>query len=147
MTDRKIYYSKIDWWVWAVVLFTAIIVCFAAATLPMSFSIIYCTGIIGVEAAAFLGCRYAIEGNTLIVYMFFRPNRYPIDKISEVKYTTGILSAPALSTKRLSIKFSDKKILKSSMPLEISPKDCEAFVERLLHINPSIKVIRKEPRS
>lgn len=143
MTDRKIYKSKIDWWVWAVVLFTAIILCFAAATTPISFSIVYGTGIIGVEVAAFLGCRYAIESNTLIVYMFFRPNRYPIEKISEVKYTTGILSAPALSTKRLSIKFSDKKILKSSMPLEISPKDRDAFVEHLLHLNPSIKVIRK----
>ena len=88
------------------------------------------------------GCWYAIEGSDFIVYQFFRPHRFPIHKIKEVKFCKGILAGAALSTTRIAIRFTDRKILKSSMPIEISPKDREGFVHDLTVINPDITVIR-----
>lgn len=91
------------------------------------------------EIVMFASVRYQIcDGKLGIRNMFYKWEWLPIDKISEVKKSSGILSAAALSTKRISIKFSDKKILKSSMPLEISPKDRDGFIARLKEINPAI---------
>lgn len=87
-----------------------------------------------------VGCWYEIDGDQLVVYLFFRPNRFPIDKIAEVKKTTGILATAGMSCRRVSIKFADRSVLKSSMPLEISPKDRDGFIAELKEINPDIKV-------
>lgn len=86
------------------------------------------------------GCWYEIDGDQLVVYQFFRPNRFPIDKIAEVKKTTGILATAGMSCRRVSIKFADRSVLKSSMPLEISPKNRDGFIAELKEINPDIKV-------
>ena len=70
-----------------------------------------------------IGIWYAIEGNNLIVYQFFRPKRYPIKKIKDVRYSKGFLAAPALSSTRLAIRFTDRNILRSSRPRGRSPLD------------------------
>ncbi|MBJ2166703.1 MAG: PH domain-containing protein [Muribaculaceae bacterium] len=85
---------------------------------------------------------YEIDNDTLTVYNLFRPTSIPVGKIAEVRYCRGYLAGAAMSSKRLSIKMADRSVLKSSMPLEISPKDRDAFVDALLRINPSIRVIR-----
>lgn len=59
-----------------------------------------------------VGCWYEIDGNQLVVYQFFRPHRFPIDKISEVKKTTGILATAGMSVRRVSIKFADRSVMK-----------------------------------
>lgn len=41
---------------------------------------------------------------------------------------------------RVSIKFTDRSVLKSSMPLEISPKDRDGFMAQLKEINPAIVI-------
>lgn len=88
---------------------------------------------------------YKIVGNELWVYGFFRPSKFPIAKISEIKSTKSLLSAPATSfTHRLAIKFSDRKILNSSMPVIISPVRQKEFIDQLLSINPNIKVEIKQ---
>lgn len=87
-----------------------------------------------------VGCWYEIDGDQLVVYQFFRPNRFPIDKIAEVKKTTGILATAGMSCRRVSIKFADRSVLKSSMPLEISPKNRDGFIAELKEINPDIKL-------
>ena len=82
---------------------------------------------------------YRIDGDKLVVYSFFRPTAYPIDKIKEIKPTKSVLSSPATSlTHRLAITFTDRKILKSSIPLIISPVRQEEFIRHLLSINPEI---------
>ncbi|WP_290147489.1 PH domain-containing protein [uncultured Duncaniella sp.] len=64
----------------------------------------------------------------------------PIDKIKEIKPTKSVLSSPATSlTHRLAITFTNRKILKSSIPLIISPVRQEEFIRHLLSINPEIK--------
>lgn len=88
----------------------------------------------------FKGIYYRIDGNNLVVYQFFVPTALPIDKIESVMPTKCILSAPATSiTQRLAIKFSDRKVLKSSMPLIISPVRQKEFIAQLLSVNPNIK--------
>jgi hypothetical protein len=52
-----------------------------------------------------------------------------------------MLSAPATSlTKRLAISFTDRSVLKSSMPIIISPANRQLFIDTLLAINPDIEV-------
>lgn len=89
---------------------------------------------------AFIGIYYRIEGDKLVVYTFFIPTAYPIEKINEIKPTKSVLSSPATSlTHRLAITFTDRKILKSTTPLIISPVRQEEFIRQLLAINPKIR--------
>lgn len=131
------YYSRIDWWMMSLIIF-ALVAAWAATIgagwivcLPMG-------GIILLLLVLILGCWYEIDGNDLVVYQFFRPHRFPISKIKEVEKTIGYLATAGMSSKRVSIKFSDRSVLKSSMPLEISPKNRDAFMARLKEINPDI---------
>lgn len=88
----------------------------------------------------FLSIYYHIDGDKLVVYSFFIPTAYPIDKIKEIKPTKSALSSPATSlTHCLAITFTDRKILKSSIPLIISPARQDEFIRHLLSINPEIK--------
>ncbi len=139
MADKIIYKSKIDWWVWLVLLFVAVVTVAVAldSTWLVTLSIVG-TMLLGVVLIA--GCWYEIDGDQLVVYQFFSPNRFPIDKIAEVKKTTGILATAGMSCRRVSIKFADRSVLKSSMPLEISPKNRDGFIAKLKEINPDIKV-------
>lgn len=88
----------------------------------------------------FLSIYYRIDGDKLVVYTFFIPTAYPIDEIKEIKPTKSVLSSPATSlTHRLAITFTDRKILKSTTPLIISPVRQEEFIRQLQTINPEIK--------
>ena len=139
---KIVYRSRIGWWVWGAVIFSAGVIFLCGIGTSWVFTAIYGTCIIGLEIVSFLGVWYTIEGDTLTVYNLFRPLRLPIDKISEIKYCHGCIAGPALSLRRLAIKFKDRSVLKSFMPIEISPKDRDVFVAHLLRINPDIKVIR-----
>lgn len=136
-----VYKSRIDWWIPAVVVFTAV-VAIAVAVIGEDFFIVgVLVGILLciLEIAMFLSVKYQIcDGKLGIRNLFYKWEWFPIDKISEVKKTCGILSAPALSTKRVSIRFSDRSVLRSSIPLEISPKDRDGFVAKLVEISPGI---------
>lgn len=89
---------------------------------------------------ALLGCYYRIDGESLVVYSFFIPTAYSIKKIKSIKPTKSILSAPAISLiHRIAITFTDRKVLKSSMPLVISPVRHDEFIAQLLIINPDIE--------
>lgn len=134
---KATYYSKIDWWVWLAFLFMAGVTAAMAIDstwwVALSFvgTMLICVYLIA-------GCWYEIDGNQLVVYQFFRPKRFPIDKIAEVRNTTGILATAGMSCRRVSIKFTDRSVMKSSMPLEISPKDRDGFMAQLKEINPKI---------
>lgn len=101
---------------------------------------IICIVMLAFVLVTFLSIYYHIEGDKLVVYSFLIPTAYPIDKIKEIKPTKSVLSSPATSlTHRLAITFTDWKILKSSIPLIISPVRQEEFIRHLLSINPEIK--------
>ena len=101
---------------------------------------IICIVMLAFVLVTFLSIYYRIDGNKLVVYSFFIPTAYPINKIKEIKPTKSVLSSPATSlTHRLAITFTDRKIIKSSIPLIISPVRQEEFIRHLLSINPEIK--------
>lgn len=141
--EMKIFKSRVGWWVYAIVPFIILCCMFGPILshsdywLGIGLSVALCL----ILLPALMNIRYAIRGNELGIRYFFAWNWFPIDKIESVKTTSSILAAPALSTHRLAIKFSDRSILKSSAPLEISPKDEKEFVDGLLRVNPGIKVI------
>lgn len=88
------------------------------------------------------GCWYEIDGDELVIYQFFRPTRLPISKIKNIKKTTGYLATAGMSHLRVSISFIDRSVWKSYAPLEISPKDRDGFIARLIEINPEIKELK-----
>lgn len=101
---------------------------------------IICLVMLAFVLVTFLSIYYRIDGDKLVVYTFFIPTAYPIDKIKEIKPTKSVLSSPATSlTHRLAITFTDRKILKSSIPLIISPVSQEDFIQQLLSVNQKIK--------
>ncbi|MDE5789940.1 MAG: PH domain-containing protein [Muribaculaceae bacterium] len=102
--------------------------------------LIICLVMLVFVVTCLLSISYRIDGNNLVVYQFFIPKTYPIDKIKEIKPTKMWLSAPATSIKhRLAIEFTDRSILKSTIPLIISPARQEEFIQQLLSVNPAIK--------
>ena len=101
---------------------------------------IICIVMLAFVLVTFLSIYYRIDGDKLVIYSFFIPTAYPIDQIKEIKPTKSVLSSPATSlTHRLAITFTDRKILKSSIPLIISPSRQDEFIRHLLSINPKIK--------
>lgn len=140
---KKLYRSRIDWWVWAFVGFTLFIIFAMAISVSWWFSLFYGAALTALMIALLFGVWYVIDGETLIVYMFFRPMRLPIRKIKSVRFCRGYTSSAALSFTRVSIKFVDRSVLKSSLPLEISPKNREKFVQDLVMTNPRIEILDK----
>uniref|UniRef100_UPI0025B17A18 PH domain-containing protein n=1 Tax=Muribaculum intestinale TaxID=1796646 RepID=UPI0025B17A18 len=114
---------------------------FTAFDMPWWYAVFICGGLTALCFIGLFGCWYEIDGKNLVVYMLFRPTRLPIDKIKSVKKTTGILSTAAMSTKRVSISFTDRSVLKSFAPVEISPKDRDGFMAQLKLVNPNIEVL------
>ena len=133
--------SKIDWWIPVVVIFS-VAVCFIGPLIDGEMILVgaaLAAALLVIEIAMFASVKYRISDGQLGIRNFiYRWDTYPIDKITEVRKTRGFLSAPALSTHRLSIKFSDKRILKSAMPLEVSPKLPDEFIAALKQVNPDI---------
>lgn len=137
--ETKFYSPKIGWYVYAVIPFV-FICCMPGSDfrLGLIMSIPFCIFIYLLITRT----KYAIRDNEFGVKCFlYRWNWFPIDKIESIKQINSILAtATALSSNRIAIKFSDRKILKSYAPLEIAPKDRDGFIAELLEINPDIKV-------
>ena len=149
MNKNTIYYKpKIDGWFWILVFaltFTILMVC------SISEDGLFWPGIIEICVFLFIvlflvwiitSVKYAIRGNELgIRNLVYKWEWLPIEKIKSVKPIKSVLAGAALSFNRLSIEFTDRKVLRSTMPLEIAPKDEKVFIEKLKEINPEIKVL------
>ena len=139
---KIVYRSRIDWWAWLVTVgFLAII---WQSAIGMSWwYVVFVSGLTTLLYAWLMfGCWYEIDGDELVIYQFFRPTRLPISKIKNIKKTTGYLATAGMSHLRVSISFIDRSVWKSYAPLEISPKDRDGFIARLIEINPEIKELK-----
>lgn len=136
------YASRWDVSTWLLLL-SVVLVCIWPVLLDGEWvaPVIIAVGMIVMFIGLFVGTYYRIDGDKLVIYQFFKPTALPIDKISEIRPTKTILAGPATSlTHRIAIKFSDRKVLKSSAPLVISPVRAAEFIAQLTAINPNIKV-------
>lgn len=140
MAPMRCFKSKIDWWIYALVIFTGVCCMLGPVLADSDYWLGLIMGMVfmGFEIFAFMSVSYAISGRELGVRMFYRWQWFPIDRIASVRKVRGILSAPALSADRVAIRFTDHSILKSSLPLEISPKERDAFIDALKEINSNI---------
>lgn len=135
------YNSRWDTSTWTILALVAVC-CLANCFLDEGMApLIICLVMLIFTLICFLSIFYRIDGNNLVIYQFFIPKTYPIDKIKEVKPTKMWLSAPATSVKhRIAIDFSDPKILKGTIPLIISPAKRTEFIDQLLSVNPNISI-------
>ena len=144
--ETKYYRSKIDWWFWILLLIIASLFCLIGSILegkwiPGTLELCLVLFIVTLLGYLFSTVKYAIRGNEIgIRGLTYKWEWFPIDKIESIKLIKSILASSALSFDRIAINFSDRKVLKSSMPLEISPKDREEFLNTLKSINPSILI-------
>lgn len=139
--NKIIYKSKIDWWLWPVFIIYLAIMWFSFSSNELWHSIIVVIGWAIVFVVLIFGCWYEISDDTLVIYRFFRPTKIPLDNIKDVKKTTGYLATAGMSSRRVTINLIDNNVLKTYLPVEISPKDRDGFIRQLIRINPDIKVI------
>ena len=137
----RTYRTRVDWWLYLLMAAVAFIAVYMVIGMPNIVMIILALFLASLLPYCIFTTWYAIDGNILRVHWMFITERLPIDKISEVKLCNGILAGATASTKRVPIKFNDRKVLKSYAPLEISPKDRIGFIKDLLKVNPDIKAV------
>lgn len=132
---RQVYKSKIDIWLLAVV-FVPLIAVLLQVLVTFTWGLVALIAvIIAVMGYMFTTTKYIIDNNSLQVNIgFIRYYHIKISNITAVRKTNNPLSAPALSLKRLEVRYG-----KSFDYILISPRDRDAFIEDLLKINPSIK--------
>lgn len=137
------YSSKIDWWIYFVLGFSLIFFCAVLLWVGMEWYVVLILGIVmfGFVGISCFQIYYVIKDDELGVKSMTNWSWYPIENIKEVKKVKSILAAPAMSFARIAIKF-DRGTTKIAVPLEISPKDRDTFIQDLLEINPNIKVIQ-----
>lgn len=141
--SRTVYRSRVDRWIWVAAALVLVLLTVNAILAPWYLALIQSVGVLGFPIVIIFGVKYAIEGDELLVWQYFKCRRLPVMEIREVRYSRGYTNCIGLSSYRLSITFDDNhKVLDSCLPLEISPADRDAFVERLLAVNPDIEVIR-----
>ena len=138
---KTIYRSKIDWWVWLVTVGFLAVIWLSAIGMSWWYVVFVCGSMTLLYAWLMFGCWYEIDGEYLVIYQFFRPTRLPISKIKAVKKTSGYLATAGMSHLRVSISFTDRSVLKSFAPIEISPKDRDGFMAQLQSINPNIEIL------
>lgn len=140
--EKTIYRSKIDWWVWLVSVGFLGIIWLSAIGMTWWY-VVFVSGLMSLLYAWLMfGCWYEIDGCDLVVYQFFRPSRFPISNIRDVRKTTGYLATAGMSHLRVSISFADRSVWKSFAPLEISPNNRDKFIAQLIEINPDIKELK-----
>ena len=93
---------------------------------------------------AVTGVKYEIKDNKLGIRNFYRWTWIPIDKIATVEKCHGVAVQGAvsavLSLDRVRMTLTDRTMLKSSLPVDISPKDADKFISVFKQLNPSIVV-------
>lgn len=142
MEKRTVYKSKVDWWVYAL-LILVIAVCLVGPLYGGDngvWIILPLLGVLAMMVFGMSGVKYEIRGNQLGVRNLYRWTWVPVDKIAEVRKTRGGLATAAMSADRVSIYLSDRNVLRSSMPIIISPENRDEFIADLKSINPDIVV-------
>lgn len=78
---------------------------------------------------------FIIENNLIIKSGFIKMSSIDINQIKSIEKSNSILSSPAASRKRISIKYGKYD------DILVSPRNQEDFIQELLKINPDIKLI------
>ena len=133
--------SKIDLWLWAVLVFTlgacAVAVGTASArglALSMVPMLVVCVFTLGLPAWIVLGTRYEFAERDLLIRSGPFRWRVPLEQIRAITPSRSVLSAPALSLDRLRITYG------RTGSILISPRDKLQFLLELQRRCPGIEV-------
>ncbi len=131
----KRFKSKIDRWIFVLLVVVIIIEAWAIGTAamqagdPIATTVTILVGIAVVALLVWLlvGTHYTVDRGTLrIVSGPFRW-KVPVDQITSVEATNSLLSSPALSLDRLRIRYGKRR------RIMISPADKAGFLEAIGH--------------
>lgn len=141
--DTQHYSTKIGWWLPTLIGFILLLGMFMLLWVGMEWYVVLILGIVlcGYAGVSCFQISYAIKDDELGVHTQTKWIWYPIENINEVRKVKSVLAAPAMSFTRVAIKFK-RGTVKTAVPLEISPKDRDKFIQDLLKINPNIKVVQ-----
>lgn len=141
MNTENTYWSRWDWVTWLLLLLLVACLLWGIKLSRSVVSIITTSLMFAIPLVEILSVHYKIAGDTLEVVQFLSRKRYPISKIAEITLSKHFIQGPAVAFRhRLEITFTDRSVLKSSLPLVISPRHQQQFIDRLKAINPSIKI-------
>lgn len=131
----KVYKSKIDWWL-GLFLVYPIFMCIKNILEGNLYGLIGLSVVVGLILIFSKTTRYIIIENQLIVKSTWIVNeRIDISKITKIEKSNSVLSSPALSLDRLSVRYDKyEEVL-------ISPKEKKAFIDELLKANPNIEIL------
>jgi len=128
--------SKRDLWLGVVILLPALAGIVLLFT-PAAFASIPMLGLGLFMVPTWFKTYYTIssEDDSLIINTGLTyKKRFRISEITGIKKTSNVMSATALSLDRLEIRFQNKQYVL------VSPRDQEAFIARLLSVNPKIAI-------
>lgn len=132
----KTFKSKKDWWVTAIFFGTCAVMLYLSILETHSWALWIITLFTTAYLINMYFCTdYTVKDGWLIVRCgFLFRSKYEIKDIRRVERTRSMLSSPALSLDRLSIKVGKYD------EIVVSPADKNGFVEALLSVNPNIDV-------
>ncbi len=138
--SNRVYKSKVArWYIWfcivmTITFFGSIYLCYKSTWVLLINIVLFGIGLI-MMYDMLLHTDYTINGEQLHIRCgyLFRMN-LPISKITEITHKSTILSSPALSAKRIGLRYGKKNWI------YISPKDQENFISDLKNINPDITI-------
>ena len=137
---EKVYKSKVaKWYLWfcigmTIVFIGSIYLCYQSM-LVLLIDVVFMGIALFMIYDILMHTDYTISGERLHIRcgFLFRMN-LPISKISEITHKSTILSSPALSAKRIGLRYGKKNWV------FVSPKNQEDFISALRSINPEIKI-------
>lgn len=137
---KKIYKSKVaKWYVWfcigmTIALIGSVYLCYTS-TWILLIDIAFSGICLIMMYDMLLHTDYTINEEKLHIRcgMLFRMD-LPISKITEITHKSSILSSPALSAKRIGLRYGKKNWV------YVSPKNQEEFITTLTSINPEMKI-------
>lgn len=141
---KKIYKSRVArWYRWTCIGVAAAFVCSLFLCFQSTWILLIDVVLIGACVALMLDMLfhtdYTIKDDNLYIRcgVLFHMT-LPIDRITEITHKSTILSSPALSAKRIGIRYGRNNWV------YISPQNQEAFISDLKSINPGITEMSKK---
>lgn len=135
-----VYKSKVaKWYVWFCIGMTIAFICSIYLCYQSTWVLLINIVLMGIALLMIydmlLHTDYTISGERLHIRcgFLFRMN-LPISKITEITHKSTILSSPALSAKRIGLRYGKKNWV------FVSPKNQEEFISALRSINPKIQI-------
>lgn len=136
----KIYKSRVDLFFYAtalaIVLSLFIPIPFIYRDiLPLTILLVSGLFTVAILTDLYLHTDYRISDNKLYIRSgFLIQMKIPVEKITEIIHRGTWLSSPALSLKRIGLRYGRTNVV------YISPDDMDGFIADLLSLNPGIKV-------